>query len=218
MDFQHIGSVTKSIVDSPRVQPHGSTMTDGKPITPQRQGKAVNVTSLKQATWIKSKLLVTKPSKASTGEWRQIVMHPGTKEILSDLPAAKKLSPMEIINRWPGVSPITSMKMITESMELATQGEQNADEKFRITFGSPASKETILAHLLRVSAIKPIKGTNKTSSAEGDTQTAFLLDDYTTRLLNAKVTEVDLFIALDHFIENDDNEFFPSYAKLKKRL
>lgn len=101
---------------------------------------------------------------------------------------------------------------------MATQGEQDADERFRIAFSSPASKETILSHLVRVSAIKPIKGTNKGSSDDGDTQTAFLLDDYTTRLHDVRVTEVDLFMALDHFVENDDNEFFPSYAKLKKAL
>jgi hypothetical protein len=101
---------------------------------------------------------------------------------------------------------------------LITTGEKSEDEKFRKAFSSPASKETILAHLIRVTAFKPIKGTNKDSSESGDTQTAFLLNDYASRLLDEKITEVDLFIALEYFIENDTDDFFPSYAKLKKRL
>lgn len=71
---------------------------------------------------------------------------------------------------------------------------------------------------MRLTAMKPIKGTNKDSSDDGDAQTAFLLNDYSDRLLEEKITEVDLFLALEHFVEDDDNDFFPSYAKIKKRI
>lgn len=222
-EFRHIGSAMKlpeKTADTPRDAQRGSTTIDGGTTTPQQasSGKVINITSLKQATWIRSKLQGTKLSKCSSVEWRQSVMHRGTKEILSDLPDSQKLSPLEIMQRWPGGDTLVTMARNNGSAALTTQGEQDADTRFRIAFSSPASKETIKAHLERVAVIKPIKGTNKGSSADGDAQTAFLLFDYVERLLEARVTEVDLFIALEWFIENDDNDFFPSYAKLKKRL
>ncbi|TXH43377.1 MAG: hypothetical protein E6Q97_34185, partial [Desulfurellales bacterium] len=88
------------------------------------------------------------------------------------------------------------------------------DKRLIEAFSQPASKECILAHLMRATAHMPIKGTNKDSDDEGDMHTAFLLHDYTTRLVHHGVLEVDLFIGLEHFIEQGDNDFFPSYAKL----
>lgn len=69
-----------------------------------------------------------------------------------------------------------------------------------------------MAHLTRMSAILTIKG-----SAEDGLQSAFIMNDYTTRLLDAKVLEVDLFLACEHFIETSEEGFFPTIAKLLKQ-
>jgi hypothetical protein len=74
----------------------------------------------------------------------------------------------------------------------------------------PCHHETISAHLLRLAAHRHVKG--------DDTQLGFLIADYAKRLVSEKVTELQLFNACEHFIENDDNDFFPSFAKLKKQL
>lgn len=218
MAWKDIGTVTKQrerMEDMPKAAPHGLTMTDGQTST----SKVVNVTTLKQAIWINSKLQAEKPANSSTAEWRQIVMLLGTETIISDLPRSSQLSPLEIIQKWPGQRTQTLMKReINKTSMMTMAGETNEDARFRIAFGSPASKDTIIAHLMRLAALKPIKGTNKISADDGDVQTSFIVLDYTARLLEDKVREVDLFIALEHFIEDDDSDFFPSYAKIKKRI
>lgn len=104
----------------------------------------------------------------------------------------------------------------TSSRAISTTGSDDA--RLIAAFSAPAGKETILAHLVRLAAIKPVEGTDKKSDPLGDPNASFKIYDYLSRLLELKVTEVDLFIALDYFIEEDTSDFFPSYAKLKKRL
>lgn len=94
--------------------------------------------------------------------------------------------------------------------------ENDEDGRFRKAFASPASKETILAHLMKATISLPIKGTNKDSPEEGAMQTMLIINDTVEHLLDAKVTEVDLFIALYQLA--DTEEFFPSISKIKKRL
>lgn len=64
----------------------------------------------------------------------------------------------------------------------------------------------------------PLKGVNKESPDQGSAATAHILKDYTQRLMAKKVTEVDLVIALEWFVENGRSDFFPTYAKLNAKL
>ncbi len=71
-----------------------------------------------------------------------------------------------------------------------------------------------MAHLTRLSAILHLKG----SAAEDGIQAAFLLSDYTSRLVDEKALEVDVFLACEHFIETTDDGFFPTPARLLKQV
>lgn len=77
-------------------------------------------------------------------------------------------------------------------------------------YTAPCHHETVCAHLMRLAAHRHVKG--------DDTHLGYLIADYSSRLVIDRVTEIQLFNACEHFIEDDGNDFFPSYAKLKKRL
>lgn len=104
---------------------------------------------------------------------------------------------------------------ISTSTEIASSLSPE-DQRIVVAFKSPAGAETILAHLMRATALIPIKGTNKDSSDTGDVQTAYILNDFKNRLMEMQCTELKLFLALDALVEVE--EFFPSFAKLKKAL
>ena len=87
------------------------------------------------------------------------------------------------------------------------------DELTAAAFSKPASGDCIMAHLMRMSAILRINGAGK---GDHGVQSAFLLSDYTGRLMEAEVREVDLFLACEHFIETNDDGFFPTISKLLK--
>ncbi|MCK4815346.1 hypothetical protein KA005_06215 [bacterium] len=103
------------------------------------------------------------------------------------------------------------------SRDLAV-GMSDEDKALIEAFSKQASKETVLAHLMKATIHLRIKGTGKNAGASGEAEAAFLLGDYTMRLFENKVTELNLYLGLDHFIENGDNDFFPSYAKLHKQI
>jgi|GEM_PF-6092922 len=47
-------------------------------------------------------------------------------------------------------------------------------------------------------------------------QVRYLLDDIVNRLEGA--TELQIWYAVEHFINRDDSEFFPVFAKLRKAI
>ena len=188
--------------------------------------KVVNITTLKQATWIKSKLQQIKLSKTSnsrssmtsSSSWTQVIRErsaDGTGKILAEYrEKSRHLSPTEVWKQHGGDAQV-SMRKETTSTALTSESSSE-DASFVRSFSSPASKETILAHLVRASALIPIKGTNKYSSEDGDVQTSYLLTDFSLRLMHNKATELDIFLALEALIETE--EFFPSYAKLHRAV
>lgn len=181
--------------------------------------KVVNITSLKQAIWIKSRMQGISRSKTSSERreifWTQVIAKvEGCKmgEILAEYQQGSHLSPLEVSKLYPQ----GHVWMRRETTSRALTSESAEDTRLIAAFSAPAGKETILAHLVRASAILPIKGTNKDSKDEGDTQTAYLLSDFTSRLIHNKVTELQLYLGLEDIIEKE--EFFPSYAKLHKAI
>ena len=85
-------------------------------------------------------------------------------------------------------------------------------------YEQPASDACIMAHLARTAIRLPLKGVNRDSPELGNRQAIEILKDYTQRLMAKKVTEVDLVIALEWFVENGKSDFFPTYAKLNAKL
>ena len=77
-------------------------------------------------------------------------------------------------------------------------------------YTAPCHHETVAIYLTKLATHRHVKG--------DDTQRGYLIADYTKRLTAERVTELQMFNACDYFIEDDSNEFFPSYAKLKKQL
>lgn len=90
------------------------------------------------------------------------------------------------------------------------------DELAAEAFNRPATEQCILAHLLRASALGlRLNGCEKDSDG---TQAFFILTDYAKRLVAEKAREIDIFLALEHFIEHDEKGFFPTFAALLKRV
>ncbi len=125
---------------------------------------------------------------------------------------------LKIYQRHEVPSPIEIMQMFPHSetwyrqhMEKPQTQAQTPQEREMMQFyGKPAHGETILAHLTRLTMHKHLKG--------DDTQKAFLLSDYSKRLHEKSATELQIFDAVEHFIENDSGEFFPTYAKLSRHI
>lgn len=86
----------------------------------------------------------------------------------------------------------------------------NAEDQKISFFRNAAHKETIMALLARLAMLKPFAGT--------EIERAYKLKDYTQRLSHYQVREIDLFDAVEEIVDNDMNDFFPSYAKLHRRI
>ena len=218
MQLSDTHNQTRSLEDTQRERPHGLMTADGPTNTSQpRAGKVVHVLTKKQAQWIKSKMRQTERPQLSKRVWMQIITNPGTKsttigpeDILAMFPEGSYKNQMEIAKLYPGHGPIMYGKRDDGTATLPTTKTQ--DQLTVEAFSKPASGDCILAHLTRMSAILHLKG----STEEDGLKSAFLLTDYTSRLLDMKVLEVDLFLACEHFIETNEDGFFPTIAKLLK--
>jgi hypothetical protein len=192
-------------------------MSDGPTSTSQPSRKVVNVITKKQAQWIKSLKRERPLSQTSKPKWTQIVTRPGTvttspqpSEVWATYPKGSYLSPTEIAKKHPEHGIILYGRHAGDAQHVSTAKTQN--QLTAEAFAKPASSDCIMAHLIRATAILHLKG----AAAEDGVQSAFLLSDYTTRLMEIKTTEVDLFLALEHFIETNEDGFFPTIAKLLK--
>lgn len=67
-----------------------------------------------------------------------------------------------------------------------------------------------MALLARLAMLKPFSGT--------ELERAYKIKDYAKRLIHYQVREIDLFDAVEDIVDNDMNDFFPSYAKLHRRI
>lgn len=77
-------------------------------------------------------------------------------------------------------------------------------------FRNAAHHDTIMALLARLAILKPFGGT--------EIERAYKMKDYAQRLAHYQVKEIDLFDAVEDIVDNDMNDFFPSYAKLHKKI
>lgn len=75
-------------------------------------------------------------------------------------------------------------------------------------YDSPASFNVIHNHLIRLAAEKKIIGSEK--------EIEYVLKDRVNRLKGA--TEIQVFNAVEWFIEYYESDFFPNTAKLKKKV
>lgn len=157
-----------------------------------------------QATRIRSEMREQRRS-TSYGEWMVRIREASSKgnygPIISEMPATQLPSPFDRSKTYPVGHTVSYFK----SEGGATQPSPAAEFHTR-----PAHKETIMFHLQRLSMHRHLKGDKD--------QGVFLLADYTRRLCAHQATELQVFDAVEHFIENDTNGFFPTYAKLHKEV
>ena len=73
----------------------------------------------------------------------------------------------------------------------------------------PASANKIISQLEKLAMRKRMDGNDPN-------RTAYILGDDTQRFLTMKVTEVEMAIMVEHFIENVTNAFYPQYAEMKE--
>lgn len=90
------------------------------------------------------------------------------------------------------------------STPILTKQERAMAEHYK----RPASKAVILHHVLRLAAHKHIKGDQR--------QVDFLLDDIVNRLQGA--TELQIFHAIEFFINENESDFFPQIASLRQKV
>lgn len=227
MGWKNIAQAMSSGQDSRRGRPHGSTMTGGDgPMTSNPAG--IKIHSLKQAIWIRSLLQQKEPASLSQPEWMQIVTHRGTWDqpqlpesewkILEENQPGSHKAPIQISSAYSGIRATIDMRKVSTGAQIATINPSLTEQSLADYHRRPAHTDTLLAHLMRLSAHKPIKGTDKSTPEEGSTHTTHLLADFATRLSDLQVTELAIYFVVDHFIANDDDPFFPSFAKLKKAV
>lgn len=77
-------------------------------------------------------------------------------------------------------------------------------------YRNAAHESTVMALLARLAMLKPFSGT--------ELERAYKIKDYAKRLIHYQVRELDLFDAVEDIVDNDMNDFFPSYAKLHRRI
>jgi len=73
----------------------------------------------------------------------------------------------------------------------------------------PACEDRINSQLTRLAM-------HKRMDSNDPDRAAYLIADYSDRFFKGEVTEVEMAIMVEHFIENDTGDFFPQYAKMKK--
>ncbi len=125
---------------------------------------------------------------------------------LDEFPQGSHISPIEMHKRWPNLSPRSFMRRETTGSELVSAAEDPQLAFYR----NAAHKDTIMALLARLAMLKPFAGT--------EIERAYKIKDYTLRLAHYQVKEIDLFEAVEEIVDNDMNDFFPSYAKLHRRI
>lgn len=224
MEQSHTQNLTRSPEGSQRAQPHGSTTTAGQSHT----GKIVNITTPKQAAWVKSLLSRKARAPSCKPVWMQIVASHGTlnnppkpEDVLAMYPEKEALSLLQLAQKHGTMNPETGRMMDpvvfwgrrdSEEVQHVSTVKSDDDRKAE-AFSKPASGDCILAHLTRMAAILQLKGTK-----DDATQAMFILSDYTDRLVEAKALEVDVYLACEHFIETNVDGFFPTPAALLKYL
>lgn len=221
MQLSDTHNPTRSPEDTQREPPHGLTMSDGPENTSlPRAVKVINITSKKQAIWIRSLMRGKPQGEKFKPTLTQIVTRPGTatttisdKDILASYPRGDYKSPMELDRLHPERGPVM-MRRETEPRSFST-AVKTQDEMTAEAFSKPASPDCILAHLMRMTPFLHIKGAAKDDDGF---QTTIFLSDLTTRLKDEKVLEVDIFLACEHFIETEVEGFFPTIAKFLKQV
>lgn len=224
-DWKTIGAAMKSPAGSEKGPQHGSTTTGGASTTASDRNPAgIKIHSLKQAIWIRSLLRPESQAQTSKPAVTQIVINLGTysnpesPKVMEENPEGSHKSKSQIWQDYPGQRIEIWMRRDTTGAATPKSTLTENERSLAQYHLRAAHEDTILAHLTRLSAHKPIKGTNAATPEEGSAQTAFLLDDFTSRLLDLDVTELQLYFAIDKFINDSSSEFFPTYAKLKKAL
>ena len=170
--------------------------------------KTINITTKKQAEFVKSKLKSLEQKKyCDTPIWVQRLTNKINGKLIEEnrLMYKKSYSAVLKMEKRMGIS-IEESNIRIENPEKS-KVISDSDKKFVEAFSSAALPDTVFEQLLSAS--------NKFKNQDVKLEK---IHNYATKLIELKVTEVDLFLALDHVIENSEKNAFPTYHKLKLRI
>lgn len=91
--------------------------------------------------------------------------------------------------------------------------EPLTEEQTRIAnyYLRPAGIDRIINYLERLSMRKRL-------DSKDPNRIVFIMADDAQRLSRLEVTELDMCMMIEHFIEYDMSDFYPQYAKMKKQI
>jgi len=128
--------------------------------------------------------------------WKRILTN-GDDEIED----TENLTPWDIQEKYQGY------RLVNIQEEIHT--DMTEEEKAIVFhYSQPADYKTIHSHLLRLAVHKRMTGNDK--------EKELILREYINRLKG--VTELQIFDAVEWFIDNDDSDFFPNLAKIKSKI
>jgi hypothetical protein len=128
--------------------------------------------------------------------WKRILTN-GDDEIED----TENLTPWDIQEKYQGY------RLVNVQEEIHT--DMTEEEKAIVFhYSQPADYKTIYSHLLRLAVHKRMTGNDK--------EKELILREYINRLKG--VTELQIFDAVEWFIDNDDSDFFPNLAKIKSKI
>lgn len=110
-------------------------------------------------------------------------------------------TPLEIWKKYP------ECKVVYVKEKIPTDIDEESKQLVE-HYTQPATFDVIYSHLLRLAAEKKIVGDQN--------QINYILTDRVNRLKGA--SELQVFNAVEWFIENDESNFFPNTAVLKKKV
>lgn len=189
---------------------HGKTFTSQKSTTNpagihvKTKSQARQIRQWQQSRW------QAKHSARSGKNWTQIVREKNRKgegAILEENFSGSHKCPIDLIKLYPNGFDVF---LSPEATGTAVQTLSPEDSRMAF-YENPAHEETIMALLARLAMLKPPRGMK-------ELERAYVLKDYTSRLLFHKAKEIDLFEAIENIVETDPSDFFPNYQKLHRRI
>lgn len=199
MDSQLTPPAMRSVAVLPREQLHGSTTTAGQSIT-QPNPPGLTIRDPDQATQIGLLLHHAKPVKR---DLRYVRASDRQGKVLQEWKDEKPPCRMDIEAMYPGCR--IGNVITTETVYPNLSDEEQHWVQF---YSRPCHPDTIHEYLLRLAMEKTISG--------DDTRIAYKLADYVQRLTGA--TELQMYLAVEHFIEDVKGDWFPTINRLKKRV
>lgn len=168
----------------------------------QQQKIKINISTNKQAQWIKSLL-------AKCVAKREMKFGIRNKKTKATIENGFKFRPTWAYKDELQRKHEQPLEFYPYFIDVETDNSKLTDSEKRVVeaFSKPADIETIFSHLMILMQKKPmLRGT--------EAEMIFTIHDYSLRLEQKKITELDLFFAIEKIMLGEKT--FPTYAKFYK--